>query len=90
MAQARKVGAHALILRNVSLDGAAMKAVTDVLQQAGLRPRVLQSQFRACLDATRDSDELLRDALGAKKLKELRRQRHRLAEHGAVHFEVVG
>jgi len=27
--------------------------------------------------------ELLREALGSKKLKELRRQRHRLAEHGA-------
>ena len=89
LAQARKVGAHALILRNVALDGAAMKAVTHVLRQAGLRPRVLQSRIRACLDATRDSDALLRDALGAKKLKELRRQRHRLAEHGAVHFEVA-
>jgi CelD/BcsL family acetyltransferase involved in cellulose biosynthesis len=32
---------------------------------------------------------LLREALGAKKLKELRRQRHRLAEHGAVHFDVA-
>jgi hypothetical protein len=50
---------------------------------------VLQSHVRACLDATRDADELLRDALGAKKLKELRRQRNRLAEHGAVHFEVA-
>jgi CelD/BcsL family acetyltransferase involved in cellulose biosynthesis len=89
LAQARKIGAHALILRNISLDGPAMKAVTDVLRQAGMRPRVLQSRIRACLDATRDSDELLRDALGAKKLKELRRQRHRLAEHGAVHFEVA-
>jgi CelD/BcsL family acetyltransferase involved in cellulose biosynthesis len=89
LAQARKAGARALILRNVALDGAAMKAVANVLHQAGLRPRVLQSQIRACLDATRDSDALLRDALGAKKLKELRRQRHRLAEHGAVHFEVA-
>jgi CelD/BcsL family acetyltransferase involved in cellulose biosynthesis len=89
LAQARKIGAHALILRNVALDGAAMKAITDVLARAGMRPRVLQSRIRACLDATRDSDELLRDALGAKKLKELRRQRHRLAEHGAVHFEVA-
>ena len=32
---------------------------------------------------------LLRDALGSKKLKELRRQRHRLAEHGAMHFDVA-
>jgi CelD/BcsL family acetyltransferase involved in cellulose biosynthesis len=50
---------------------------------------VLQSHVRACLDATRDADELLRDALGAKKLKELRRQRNRLAEHGAIHFDVA-
>jgi hypothetical protein len=66
-----------------------MKSFTEVLQQAGMRPRVLQSHFRACLDATRDADELLRDALGAKKLKELRRQRNRLAEHGDIHFDVA-
>jgi CelD/BcsL family acetyltransferase involved in cellulose biosynthesis len=89
LAQARNVGARALILRNVALDGAAMKAITHVLAKGGLRPRVLQSQIRACLDATRDSEALLRDALGAKKLKELRRQRHRLAEHGAVRFDVA-
>ena len=89
LAEARKVGAHALILRNVALVGAAMKEVGQVLRQAGLRARVLQSRMRACLDATRDSDVLLREALGAKKLKELRRQRHRLAEHGAVHFDVA-
>jgi CelD/BcsL family acetyltransferase involved in cellulose biosynthesis len=89
MQQARNAGAHALILRDVSLDGAAMKSFTDVLQQAGMHPLVLQSHVRACLDATRDADELLRDALGAKKLKELRRQRNRLAEHGAIHFDVA-
>jgi CelD/BcsL family acetyltransferase involved in cellulose biosynthesis len=89
MQQARKAGAHALILRDVSLDGAAMKSFTDVLQQGGMHPMVLQSHARACLDATRDADELLRDALGAKKLKELRRQRNRLAEHGAIHFDVA-
>ena len=50
---------------------------------------MLQSRARACLDATRDADELLREALGTKKLKELRRQRHRLAEHGDVRFEVA-
>jgi CelD/BcsL family acetyltransferase involved in cellulose biosynthesis len=89
MQQARKAGAHALILRDISLDGAAMKSFTDVLRQAGMHPLVLQSHVRACLDATRDADELLRDALGAKKLKELRRQRNRLAEHGAIHFDVA-
>ncbi len=89
MQQARHAGAHALILRDMSLDGAAMKAFANALRQGGMRPRVLQSYQRAELDATRDADELLRDALGAKKLKELRRQRHRLAEHGAVHFDVA-
>jgi CelD/BcsL family acetyltransferase involved in cellulose biosynthesis len=89
MLEARKAGAHALMLRDVPLDGAAMKVFTERLQQDGRRPLVLQSHVRACLDATRDADELLRDALGPKKLKELRRQRHRLAEHGAVHFDVA-
>jgi CelD/BcsL family acetyltransferase involved in cellulose biosynthesis len=86
---ARNAGAHALILRDVSLDGAAMNAVTDALRQEGLRPRVLQSHLRACLDASQDGEELLRDALGARKLKRLRRQRDRLADHGAVRFEVA-
>jgi CelD/BcsL family acetyltransferase involved in cellulose biosynthesis len=89
MHEARKAGARALMLRDVSLDGAAMKAFNEALRQDGLRPYMLQSQLRACLDATRDAEELLRDALGPKKLKELRRQRHRLAEHGAVRFEVA-
>jgi CelD/BcsL family acetyltransferase involved in cellulose biosynthesis len=87
--QARLSGAHALILPNMSLEGPAMQAITAVLQRDGLHLRVLKSSVRAALDATRDADELLRDALGAKKLKELRRLRNRLAGHGAVHFEVA-
>jgi CelD/BcsL family acetyltransferase involved in cellulose biosynthesis len=89
MRQARDAGAHALVLRDVTLDGAVMKIFADVLERDNMRPRVLQSHARACLDATSDADEVLRDALGAKKLKELRRQRHRLAEHGEVTFEVA-
>jgi CelD/BcsL family acetyltransferase involved in cellulose biosynthesis len=89
MQAARQAGAHALILRDVSLDGAAMKAFKEAMRQGCLHPLVLQSHARACLDATRDAEELLRDALGAKKLKELRRQRNRLAEHGAVCFDVA-
>ena len=86
---ARQAGAHALIFRATSLDGAAMKAFADVLGRDGMAPLVLQSHVRACLDATCDADEMLRDALGGKKLKELRRQRNRLAEHGAVSFDVA-
>jgi hypothetical protein len=87
--RARDAGARALVLRNMSLDGPAMQAFIVVLRRQGLAPRVLQSHARACLDATRDADELLRDALGAKKLKELRRLRNRLAEHGDVTFNVA-
>jgi CelD/BcsL family acetyltransferase involved in cellulose biosynthesis len=89
MTQARKAGAHALILRDVSLDGAAMKAFTESSRQDGMRPLLLQSHVRACLDATGDAEEVLREALGPKKLKELRRQRNRLAEHGAISFDVA-
>jgi CelD/BcsL family acetyltransferase involved in cellulose biosynthesis len=87
--QARQAGAHALMLRATSLDGAAMRAITNVLRRDGMAPLVLQSHVRACLDASGDADEVLRDALGAKKLKELRRQRNRLAEQGPVDFEVA-
>jgi hypothetical protein len=87
--QARRAGAHALILRDTALDGAAMRAFTAVLRRDGMAPRVLQSHVRAALDARRDGDELLYEALGHKKLKELRRQRNRLADHGSVHFDVA-
>jgi hypothetical protein len=89
MRQAGNSGAHALILRDVAIDGAAMAAIADALRGDGMRPYVLKSYTRACLDARRDADELLRDALGPKKLKELRRQRSRLGQHGAVTFEVA-
>jgi CelD/BcsL family acetyltransferase involved in cellulose biosynthesis len=89
MQAARQSGAHALVLREVALDGRAMKAFNAVLRGEGLRSRILQWHLRAWLDATRDADELLRDALGGRKLKELRRQRQRLAAHGAVDFEVA-
>ena len=87
--QARDGGAHALVLNDVALEGAAMNSLNQVLNRDGLRPRVLSSYVRASLDATRAGDEVLHEALGAKKLKELRRQRHRLEEHGPVAFEIA-
>lgn len=87
--RAREAGAHALVLNDVALDGAAMTALKQVLTRDGLKPRVLSSYIRASLDATQDDETLLRDALGTKKLKELRRQSHRLEEHGPVMFDVA-
>jgi len=89
MQQARRAGARALILREVALDGPAVRAFTNMLAREGSPARVLQSHLRACLDATSDGETLLHDALGTKKLKELRRQRHRLADHGAISFDVA-
>ncbi len=86
---ARDSGAHALVLRDVTLDGAAMGAIATALGRDGLRPRVLQFYARACLDATRDGDTVLHDALGGRKLKRLQRRRDELAEHGPVKFTVA-
>ncbi len=89
MQNARDAGAHALILRDTPIEGAALAAFTRALDRDGLKPRTLKSHVRASLDATRDAEDLLRDALGPKKLKELRRQRNRLAEHGDVIFSIA-
>jgi len=86
---ARHAGARALLMREVALDGATMKALHAVLRGEGLRARILNWHLRASLDATRDADDLLQEALSGKKLKELRRQRHRLAEHGEVRFDIA-
>ncbi len=89
MQRARAAGAHALILRDTPLRGAVVTSFTRVLKWTGQRPTILQSHERAALDATRDAEDLLREALGAKKLKELRRQRNRLAELGDVIFAIA-
>lgn len=89
MQAARDAGAHALLLREVALDGPALRTFQALLRGEGLQARVLRWHLRAALDATREADELLHDALGAKKLKELRRQRHRLGDHGAVRFDIA-
>ncbi len=88
-AQARQSGARAIVFHSVSLEGPAMAALRDVLAKDGISPRIITSHVRASLDATRDAEDVLRDGLGPKKLKELRRQRNRLAEHGAITFHVA-
>lgn len=84
--QARHAGAHALVLRDVPLDGPAMRTIAHVLEWTGQRPYVIGAHPRAVLHASRGDEELMREALGSKKLKELRRQRNRLADQGEVRF----
>ena len=80
---------HATIAGYGGEIGAAMTAINASLASEGLSSQVLTSYTRAALDATQDGETLLRTALGGKKLKELRRQRHRLESHGAVAFEIA-
>jgi CelD/BcsL family acetyltransferase involved in cellulose biosynthesis len=89
LAQARATGAHALLLRDVACDGDAARAFSRAAAVDGLAPVLLRGWSRACLDATRDADELLRDALGGKRLKEYRRLMRRLGDHGEVRFSVA-
>ena len=88
LTEARNNGMRALLLRDMTLEGPAADAIRAALTDQGLAPQIVQSHRRACLDATRDAEDLLRDALGPKKLKELRRQRNRLAEMGEVMFVI--
>ncbi|MCG6204559.1 GNAT family N-acetyltransferase [Rhodopseudomonas sp. HC1] len=86
---ARGTGARALLLRDVARDGDAVRLLTQAAQAEGREPVLLRGWSRACLDATRDSEELLRDALGGKRLKEYRRLLRRLADHREVRFSVA-
>jgi len=86
---AKAAGARALLLQSVATEGAAYAAILDALAHRGLAPQVVSSYRRAGLDARGDAETVLRTALSAKKLKELRRQRNRLEDAGAVLFETI-
>ena len=82
---ASAAGACGVLLPSVTTEGVAAQA----LQRAARGARMLSHQHeRAMLDARQDGDAAV-DALGAKKLKELRRQRNRLADTGDVAFRIA-
>lgn len=85
---ARKAGARALFLPGLATGGPAFAVLKRALAEQGLCVDILRSYRRAALDATY-ADATLREALGAKKLKELRRQRHRLEDKGVLEFAVA-
>jgi CelD/BcsL family acetyltransferase involved in cellulose biosynthesis len=82
-------GAHALLLPSLPIDGAAARALRDAVPFGHPEPKAINCHQRALLDANGEPDAMLRTALGAKKLKELRRQRHRLADAGEVTLRVA-
>jgi len=85
---ARNAGAYAVLISILTDEGPAAAAFRAALAKSGLMTRAVHREERALLDARVDSDELLQEALGSKKLKELRRQRNRLSDDGEVRFSV--
>ncbi|HWK95176.1 MAG TPA: GNAT family N-acetyltransferase [Pseudolabrys sp.] len=88
LAAAAKVGAQALLLSAMAVDGSVAVALLRAAEPFGVAPRVFNAHERARLDAKQDIDDAVA-ALGAKKLKELRRQRNRLADTGEVNFNIA-
>ena len=88
VAAAREAGAYALMLPAITSDGPAAVALRRAIAEFGIEPRTFNDHERARLDATQDADAVLAP-LGSKKLKELRRQRNRLADAGEVSFRSV-
>lgn len=86
---AKAAGAYALLLPFLPEEGGAAAAFRAALAAEKSTPLITHREARAMLDAKTDADAMLRDALGAKKLKELRRQRNRLSDDGAVNFSVA-
>ena len=79
VAAARKAGALALLLPALAEEGPAAAALRAAMAEFDGKIFTFNRHQRARLDATQDGDETLSAALGAKKVKELRRQRNRLA-----------
>ncbi len=88
LSAARKAGAHAVMLPAMAQDGPAATALRAAVEPFGVAPRVFDAHERARLDATQGEDDAIA-ALGSKKLKELRRQRNRLADNGEVEFRIA-
>ncbi len=89
VAAARKAGALALLLPALADEGSAAAALRAAMAEFGGRTFTFNRHQRARLDATQDGDETLSAALGAKKVKDLRRQRNRLSDDGEVAFRIA-
>ena len=83
-------GARLLVLPDMALSGPAAAAFYAALKQRGLVAVTDHAHERAAFDATvTDVDEYFRAGMGAKRLKEMRRLRNRLADDGDVAFTVA-
>ncbi|MET3897718.1 CelD/BcsL family acetyltransferase involved in cellulose biosynthesis [Devosia sp. UYZn731] len=87
---AAATGAHLLVLPDMMLDGPVAMAFQAALAERGLSSLTDHAHQRAAFDATiTDTDDYLRASMGAKRLKEMRRLRNRLADDGEVVFSMA-
>lgn len=86
---AGQAGAAMVVFQSMHLGGPVAKAFRTALAARGLEPAVRNEHWRAGLDASIEAETYLRAGLGAKKLKELRRQRNRLADFGTVEWKAA-
>ncbi len=77
-------GASLLVLQMAAMEGPAFDALSAAIAARGLTMVSDNVYERAALSTDLDDETYLRSGMGAKKLKELRRQSHRLADEGAV------
>lgn len=85
---ARTAGAMAVLLPHTADAGPAANAMRRAIASLRTAPYTFDRHQRACLDAGQTGDAAIA-SLGAKKIKELRRQRHRLSDAGEVQFRIA-
>ncbi len=86
---AAQAGQRVIVLPYAAMEGRAVAAFRLALAQRGLAPTQGPLHARAVFDASCDPGVYLRNGLGPKKLKELRRLRRRLEESGPVTFTLA-
>jgi CelD/BcsL family acetyltransferase involved in cellulose biosynthesis len=86
---AAAAGQRLLVLPQAHVEGRAFAALRAAAAERGLSLTADPSVTRAVFDASQDAEAYLRESLGAKKAKELKRQRRRLEDEGPVAFETA-
>jgi CelD/BcsL family acetyltransferase involved in cellulose biosynthesis len=86
---AAAAGGHLLVLPHLALGGPAALALKAAMTERGLVASTDNLHERAVFEVTRDAEDYLRNGMGAKRLKEMRRLRNRLADEGDIAFTLA-
>jgi len=86
---AAAAGAQVLLMPLQTMNGLAFHSFRRALKERGLTIEIQNRRERARLNSMFDADTQLLDSLGAKKMKELKRQRNRLADRGTLSLEIA-